>query len=97
MALRMEPMPESISDSEAPSYALRNLLWRWWVSEEVILFYTHQRPHDNGCQHISDFASLYTEANYEAKIEAAVFSLDNYKDDELEAARLRTAWGVARA
>ena len=86
-SLRMTPMPESLADSKAPSYPLRNLLWRWWVAEEVILLYTADRPH----------ASLYTEANYEAKIETAVFSLDKFKDDELEAARLRTAWGVARA
>ena len=96
MALRLEPLPESISDAKAPAYALRNLLWRWWVSEEVIVHFATPRPNGKGCQFISDFASLYTDATYEAKLKAAVSALENFKDDEVEVSRLRAAWGVAR-
>ena len=97
MALRMEPLPESLADSKAPAYALRNLLWRWWVPEEAIFHFAASRPAGEGCQHISDFASLYTDASYEAKLETAVRALENFKDDEPEVSRPRTAWGVARA
>ena len=96
MALRLEPLPESISGAKAPAYALRNLLWRWWVSEEVIVHFATPRPNGKGCQFISDFTSLYTDATYEAKLETAVFALENFKDDEVEVSRLRAAWGVAR-
>ena len=64
---RVTPMPEPLADSKAPSYPLRNLLWRWWVAEEVILLYTADRPQGKGCTQVSDFASLYSEATYEAK------------------------------
>ena len=66
-SLRMTPMPESLADSKAPPYPLRNLLRRWWVAEEVILLYTADRPQGKGCTQVSDFASLYSEATYEAK------------------------------
>ena len=90
------PMPSSLADPKTPRFTLAALLWKNSVSEDVIKFYTDPKPDGKGCTSISDFAGIYTETNYEQKIETAVTGMEAHREDDLEVARTRVAWTVAR-
>ena len=91
------PLPESLADTKAPCFDLVDMMWKACVSEDVIKKYTSNRPAGKGCVAISDFAGLYTEANYEDKIETEVYKIQAHKDDDLEVSRVRVAWTIARS
>ena len=50
-----------------------------------------------GCVAVSQFASLYIASNYEGKLEAEVGKIPGVQGNEMEVARLRAAWTLARS
>ena len=92
------PLPQEFSDAKAPQYALTSLPRKAAMDPAAIRHFVGPRANGGkGFVSIAGFASIYTEANFETKLEAAMFAIAGFRDDELEVGRARNAWHLARS
>ena len=85
----------SSSDSKV---TLVRLLTSSRVPEQVIKYMTDEPPSGMGLAAVSDFASMFKDADYEDKCQTHICAkVESVKEDLLAVARVRTAWTLARS
>ena len=83
----------------ASSQSLREFLVKASVPGSVIDYMVKPRSEDGfGLEAITDFASVFTDKDYEEKTEVLILNkVPDAKDDHIALSRLRSAWVLARA
>ena len=78
--------------------ALKAFLKKYRVSDPIVKYMTDTADDAGmGLEAISDFASVFTEKDYEDKCETAIVAKTADKDNVVALGKLRTAWIMARA
>ena len=87
---KKEDIPGQVANTLAPCFRLAKLMWEQGCDARAIGHYTNPPGSGgNGCIAISQFASFYTNGNYESTLEVEVENIAGLAGNEMDDGRLR--------
>ena len=77
---------------------LEKFLAKQEIPPEVVAFVVAPRPTGRGLTSIADYGSVFTEKDYEDRVQTWILEhVEGFKDDFVALARLCTAWQLAKS